>query len=208
MICSKLEKFVHIFRQQSGCTNFPCLCLWDSRACQEHWTRESWPNRERLEIGKKILYTFLWLILSRCYFLLCISKCENSLQKIWIGKTDYFAYLCEKFPVLSTEKSRAGIFYGSQIWRLNAGQIFSIYLDNPRKNAWRSLTVVENFLGYFKAPNYYDLSKQLSNSYEKLECKMSVKVHFFHSHVNYFPENLEAMIEEQGESFHQDIKTI
>jgi len=37
---------------------------------------------------------------------------------------------------------------------------------------------------------------------------MSVKVHFFHSHVNYFPENLEAVIEEQGESFHQDIKTI
>jgi len=37
---------------------------------------------------------------------------------------------------------------------------------------------------------------------------MSVKVHFLHSHVNYFPENLEAVIEEQGESFHQDIKTI
>jgi len=36
---------------------------------------------------------------------------------------------------------------------------------------------------------------------------MSVKVHFLHSHVNYFPENVEAMIEEQGESFHQDIKT-
>jgi len=37
---------------------------------------------------------------------------------------------------------------------------------------------------------------------------MSVKVHFFHSYANYFPENLEAMIEEQEESFHQDIKTI
>jgi len=37
---------------------------------------------------------------------------------------------------------------------------------------------------------------------------MSVKVHFLLSHVNYFPENLEAMIEEQGESFQQDIKTI
>jgi len=37
---------------------------------------------------------------------------------------------------------------------------------------------------------------------------MSVKVHFFHSHVNYFPENLQAMVEEQGESFHQDIRTI
>jgi len=34
---------------------------------------------------------------------------------------------------------------------------------------------------------------------------MSVKVHFLHSHVNYFPKNLEAIIEEQRESFHQDI---
>jgi len=37
---------------------------------------------------------------------------------------------------------------------------------------------------------------------------MSVTDHFLHSHVNYFPENLEAMLEEQGESFHQDIKRI
>jgi len=68
--------------------------------------------------------------------------------------------------------------------------------------------VVENFLGYFKAPNYYDLSKQLLNSYEKLRYNMSVKVHFLHSHVNYFPENLRSNDKEQGESFHQDIKTI
>ena len=117
--------------------------------------------------------------------------------------------MCEKFAALSTEKLRAGIFHGYQIRRMNTEQIFSTYHDNPRKNAWRSLTaVVENFIGYFKAPNYYDLSKQLLNSYEKLGCNMSVKVHFLHSHVNYFPENLEAMIAEQGESFHQDIKTI
>jgi len=33
---------------------------------------------------------------------------------------------------------------------------------------------------------------------------MSEKVHIFHIHANYCPENLEAMTEEQGESFHQD----
>ena len=37
---------------------------------------------------------------------------------------------------------------------------------------------------------------------------MSVKVHFLHSHVNHVPENLEVITEEQGESFHQDIKTM
>ena len=35
---------------------------------------------------------------------------------------------------------------------------------------------------------------------------MSVKVHFLHSHLEYFPENLGALSEEQGERFHQDIK--
>jgi len=51
----------------------------------------------------------------RCYFLLSKSKYENSLQKLYVGKSYSFAYLCEKFPALSTEKLRAGIFYGSHI---------------------------------------------------------------------------------------------
>ncbi|GBN93155.1 hypothetical protein AVEN_49701-1 [Araneus ventricosus] len=35
---------------------------------------------------------------------------------------------------------------------------------------------------------------------------MSLKVHFLDSHLDYFPENLDAVSEEQGESFHHDIK--
>ena len=35
---------------------------------------------------------------------------------------------------------------------------------------------------------------------------MSVKVHFLHCHLDHFPESLEAMSEEQGERFYQDIK--
>ncbi|GFV82760.1 uncharacterized protein TNCV_4147281 [Trichonephila clavipes] len=35
---------------------------------------------------------------------------------------------------------------------------------------------------------------------------MSVKVHFLHSHLDYFPKNLGAVSEEQGERLHQDIK--
>lgn len=39
-------------------------------------------------------------------------------------------------------------------------------------------------------------------------CRMSLKIHFLHSHLNYFPENLGAVSDEQGERFHQDIKKI
>ena len=37
---------------------------------------------------------------------------------------------------------------------------------------------------------------------------MSVKVHFLHSHLDYFPENVGAFSEEQGERFHQDTKVM
>ena len=42
----------------------------------------------------------------------------------------------------------------------------------------------------------------------ELGCNMIVKVHFLHSHLDYFPENLGAMIKEQGKHFHQNLKTM
>ena len=35
---------------------------------------------------------------------------------------------------------------------------------------------------------------------------MSIKLHYLFSHLDYFPENLGDVSEEQGEQFHQDIK--
>lgn len=36
---------------------------------------------------------------------------------------------------------------------------------------------------------------------------MSLKIHFLHSHLNFFPENLESVSDEHGERFHQDLKS-
>jgi hypothetical protein len=33
-----------------------------------------------------------------------------------------------------------------------------------------------------------------------------LKIHFLNSHLNFYPENLGAVSEEQGEHFHKDIK--
>ena len=38
-----------------------------------------------------------------------------------------------------------------------------------------------------------------------MSCKMSLKIHFLHSHLDFFPSNLGAVSDEQGERFHQDI---
>jgi len=37
---------------------------------------------------------------------------------------------------------------------------------------------------------------------------MSIKVHFFHSRLDRFPENLGDFSEEQGERFHQGVKVM
>jgi hypothetical protein len=41
--------------------------------------------------------------------------------------------------------------------------------------------------------------------FRELGCRMSVKMHFLDSHLDYFPANLGAYSEEQGERFHQVI---
>ncbi|KYN17742.1 hypothetical protein ALC57_09970, partial [Trachymyrmex cornetzi] len=46
------------------------------------------------------------------------------------------------------------------------------------------------------------------SAYEKMDCNMSIKIHFLHSHLDFFPENLGQMSDEQGERFHQEIRTI
>ncbi|GBM49588.1 hypothetical protein AVEN_186689-1 [Araneus ventricosus] len=43
-------------------------------------------------------------------------------------------------------------------------------------------------------------------NFKILGCSMSLKIHFLDSHLDYFPENLGAVSEDQGEMFHQDIK--
>ena len=66
--------------------------------------------------------------------------------------------------------------------------------------------VLSNFLGNTKSSNYKELVKKLLCAFQKLGCNISVKLHFLHSHSNYFPDNLGYMSEEQSERFHQDIK--
>ena len=44
--------------------------------------------------------------------------------------------------------------------------------------------------------------------FEALKCRMSLKVHFLHAHLDCFPQNLGDMSEERDERFHQDIKSM
>jgi hypothetical protein len=46
---------------------------------------------------------------------------------------------------------------------------------------------------------------ELLSAYKALGCNMSLKIHFLHSHLDFFPENMGAISDEHGERFHQEI---
>jgi len=54
-----------------------------------------------------------------------------------------------------------------------------------------------------------DLVEALLQSYCKLGgCRMSIKMHYLHSHLDFFRPNLTDVSEEHGERFHQDIQVM
>ena len=119
---------------------------------------------------------------------------------------DCFKYICIKFPGLTIEKLKAGIFDGPQIRKLMNDANFCNFINPAELSAWTAFTnVVKFFLGKLKASNYKELVETLLTSLYQLGANMSIKLHFLHSHLARFPENLGDVSDEQGECFHQDI---
>jgi len=120
---------------------------------------------------------------------------------------DCFKYIFQKFPRLSYEKVKEGVFVGPQIRKLMQDENFETSMKSVAKDACASLkNVVENFLGNHKHPDYVEIVENLLENFHKLGCNMNLKIHFLHSHLHYFPDNLGEVREEQGERFHQGIK--
>ena len=75
--------------------------------------------------------------------------------------------------------------------------------------AWCSyVSVIREFLGNTKASNHRNLVDVMLQNFQALGARMSIKLHYLFSHLKYFPENLGDVSEEQGEKFHQDIRTM
>ena len=84
---------------------------------------------------------------------------------------------------------------------------FCNFMNPAELCSWTAFTnVIKFFLGKTKAPNFEELAETLlSNLHLPDAIKMSIKLHFLHSHLACFPENLWDVSDEQGERFHQDI---
>ena len=99
-----------------------------------------------------------------------------------------FQHLSTGFPGLSAAKLKEDIFVGPQIWEVLKDTDFEelLYLKDLR--AWEAFKSVRSgFLGNTHVPDYQACIEKLLKSYEDMECWMSLKIHFLHSHPNFFP---------------------
>ena len=62
------------------------------------------------------------------------------------------------------------------------------------------------FLGSRRATNFEGVVQNMLDTYQRLGANMSIKVHFLHNHLDRFSANCGDVSDEQGDSFHQDIK--
>ncbi|KRZ05510.1 hypothetical protein T11_3579 [Trichinella zimbabwensis] len=209
-VCGDFKVLCMLLGQQSGYTKFPCfLCEWDSRARDEHWKKKDWPMRANLTPGSKnICHQSL---INPEKVLLPPLHIKLGIMKQFVKALDKngtcFQYLCTQFPLLSDAKLKEGIFVGPDIQKLIKDKMFSSTMTQVEQEAWVAFTnVVSGFLGNKKDPEYGRLVNVMLEKFEKLGCNMNLKLHFLHSHLDFFPQNLGDVSEEQGERFHQDIK--
>jgi hypothetical protein len=80
-------------------------------------------------------------------------------------------------------------------------------MTEVEREAWIAFrSVITKFLGNNKDPDYVTIVANMLEKFKVVGCLMSLKIHFLNSHLDFFPKNLGAVSEEQGERFHQDIK--
>lgn len=208
LICADLKVVAILNGLQSGYTKFMCfLCTWDSRMKSEHYTRRTWPPRETSKLGShNVIHEPLVekekIILPNLHIKLGITK---QFVKALDHNKPAFQYLKNKFPKISDAKIKEGIFVGPQIRELMLDEKFAATMDNHELTAWGAFKqVCQGFLGKYKAANYAASVDGLIESYQQLGCNMSLKLHFLHSHLSFFPENGDVS-DEHGERFHQSI---
>ncbi|CAK8696138.1 unnamed protein product [Clavelina lepadiformis] len=150
-------------------------------------------------------------LVSREIVLLPPLHIKLGLVKQFVKALDFqgqvFQEIRSMFPRLSLAKIKGGIFVGPQINTMLKCKSLEEKMNKTEKEAWQAFRgVVDGFLGNKRDKNYKELVEKLIKSYQNMGCRMSVKLHFLCSHLDFFQENLGEFSEEHGERLHQDIE--
>ncbi|GFW40561.1 uncharacterized protein TNCV_4823971 [Trichonephila clavipes] len=117
----------------------------------------------------------------------------------------------------SSGKRDAVMFETPMIWREPQNHHDDCYFCvvkingiNPgNRNKWTypnfcSTTSIKITRGKKRSDDHMELVESMLLNLKELGCNMSIKIHFLHSHLDRFSQNLSDFSEEQGERFHQD----
>ena len=134
-------------------------------------------------------------------------------MKIFVKALDQESapYQClqEISPRMIDAKLKEGVFIGPQIRTVMTSDHFTELLDETEKAAWFSFKdVATSFLGNKKAVNYEEIVKNMVSNFQNMGCHMSLKLHYLHSHLDFFPKSLGTVSDEHSERFHQQIATM
>ena len=98
-----------------------------------------------------------------------------------------FKFLSKKFPKLSQAKLKEGIFVGPQIREVYKDPEFEKTLNTLKLRAWHAFKwICCNFLRNFKSNSYREGVAELLAAYKEMGCRMPLKMHFLHSHLDFF----------------------
>ena len=101
---------------------------------------------------------------------------------------------------MSVEKVKEGVFIGPQIRKLSKDPQFLSTMTDVEKKAWLSFSeVVSKFLGNIMVSDSQNIVENMLAYFEALGCRLSLKVHFLHAHLDYFQQNLGDMSKEHEE---------
>lgn len=212
LICADLKVVALITGLQLGYTKFMCfLCEWDSRDKASHFKIKVWKARKADKVGE--LNVQNTPLVKKEKVILPPLHIKLGIMKAFVKGMDQdgegFMYLKEKFPGLSNEKIKEGVFVGPDIRKLIQDDQFDKKLNNKELKAWKAFkSVISNFLGNRKSSNYKKLVEDMLKSLNQLGCNMSLKLHFLHSHLDFFPDNLGDYSDEHGEKFHQSVSVM
>lgn len=204
-IVADLKVIALLMGLQSGYTKYPCfLCLWDSRTRDQHYVKDTCPNRSNYTPGQYNVKSFPLVARNRIILPplhIKLGLMTNFIKAIARTNQDAINFLDSMFPRLSRMKVQEGIFVGPQIRKILHSNEFEMHLNADQKKAWQSYeAVINGFLG-----NYRDVNYKYLIDFKNIGANLSLKMHFLKSHKDFFPDNMGAFSDEHGERFHQDI---
>ena len=204
-LCWDLKVIGLLMGMQAGFTKYCCfLCLWDSWAVSQHYKQKYWGSWSTFVPGKHSL---------KENPLVDMNKVRLPPLHIKLGLMKNFAKALHKncaafqrlstvFPGLYAAKLKEGIFVRPQTREVLKDTDFQELLNLKELRAWEAFkSVCSGFLRNTRIPDYQACIEKFLKSYEDMGCRMSLKIHFLHSHLNFFPPKLGTVSDEHGERF-------